>query len=124
MGKVTKNQSSGVFNTNGYLAFLMFYIISFLGGCSNIPEDFSPNPDIESNNNILACEYCLDFGQIIEFSGDQMVVAEYQNVYIYELENGIWKLSFELINQGTAIDKILMYFIFRSLFLVLNDFIN
>jgi hypothetical protein len=92
MGRV---ESSSIF-------FILIATALVSGGCTNVPDFVVPEPDPESSGNTISCKSCFNFGQIIEIYEDNLVIAEYENIYIYKLEDGIWKLSFENTNINSS----------------------
>ena len=85
-----------------YFNMVILLVLVGLTSCYKGPEVVVPAPDTESNDDIINCDECFQFGQFIEFYENQLIIAEYQNVYIYEKEDNVWKLKFENTKSNSS----------------------
>ncbi len=94
---------------NKYVHLVLLAVSITCCFCSNDDDsEFTPRLSFETNK--ITCKFCYEFGWIIEASGNEVFVVDYEDIYIFEDDNGDFSLKQEIQHQGTsAINTLLVH---------------
>ena len=83
-------------------SFILYIIFCFLLlniSCKNKDlEDYTPEISITPNK--ISCNFCWNFGSKIEAENNDLVVADYQTLYFFEMQNQSTIIHSETIDFG------------------------